>query len=45
MFEKIEVFAETLAASAGQSRRGFLGRLGKLAIGAAGVAGALLHQL
>ena len=42
MFEKIERFAETLATGAGQSRRGFLGHLGKGALGVAGVIGGLL---
>lgn len=42
MFEKIGRLAETLAASAGQSRRSFLGRLGKAALGATGLVGALL---
>src|SRR5689334_20865364 len=42
MFEKIERFAETLAISAGQSRRGFLGHLGKGVLGVAGVVGGLL---
>jgi hypothetical protein len=42
MFEKIGRFAETLATSAGQSRRGFLGHLGKGALGVAGVVGGLL---
>lgn len=42
MFEKIGRFAETLATSAGQSRRGFLGHLGKGALGLAGVVGGLL---
>ena len=42
MFEKIGRYAETVATSAGQSRRGFLGRLGQAALGAAGVVGALL---
>ena len=42
MFEKIERFAETLAISAGQSRRGFLGHIGKGALGVAGVVGGLL---
>jgi hypothetical protein len=42
MFEKIRRFAETLATSAGQSRRGFLGRLGKEAAGVAGLVGGLL---
>jgi hypothetical protein len=39
MFEKFGRFAETLATSAGQSRRGFLGRLGKGAMGVAGLVG------
>jgi hypothetical protein len=42
MFEKIGRYAERVAASAGQSRRGFLGRLGKGAVGLAGVVGGLL---
>ena len=42
MFEKIGRFAETLATSAGQSRRGFLGGLGKAALSVAGVVGGLL---
>ena len=42
MFEKIGRFAETLATTAGQSRRGFLGQLGKGALGIAGVVGGLL---
>ena len=42
MFEKINRYAEALATSAGQSRRGFLGRLGKGALGAAGLVGGLL---
>ena len=42
MFEKIGRFAETLATSAGQSRRGLLGRLGKGAAGVAGLVGGLL---
>jgi hypothetical protein len=42
MFEKIGRHAETLAASVGQSRRGFLGRLGRSALGVAGVMGGLL---
>jgi len=37
MFEKIGRYAETVATSAGQSRRGFLGRLGQAALGVAGV--------
>ena len=42
MFEKIGWIAETLAASGGQSRRGFLGRLGKGAAGVAGLVGGWL---
>jgi hypothetical protein len=42
MFDKIARCAETLATSAGQSRRGFLGRLGQAALGTAGVLGGLL---
>jgi hypothetical protein len=42
MFEKITNAAETLATSVAESRRGFLARLGKLALGAAGVVGGLL---
>ena len=42
MFEKIGRFAETLATSVGQSRRGFLGHLGKGALGMAGMIGGLL---
>jgi len=42
MFEKIEQFAETLATSAGESRRGFLGRLATGAWSVAGVLGGLL---
>ena len=42
MFEKVGRFAETLATSAGQSRRGFLGCLGKGALGVAGVVSGLL---
>ena len=42
MFEKIGRFAEMLATSAGQSRRGFLGHLGRGAMGVAGVVGGLL---
>jgi hypothetical protein len=34
--------AEKLAANVGESRRGFLGHLGKAALGAAGVVGGLL---
>jgi hypothetical protein len=40
MFEKIERYAENVATSAGQSRRGFLGR--QVALGVAGVVGGLL---
>jgi hypothetical protein len=42
MFEKIGRYAETVATSAGQSRRGFLGLLGKGALGVAGLVGGLL---
>jgi hypothetical protein len=42
MFEKIGRYAEAMATSAGQSRRGFLGRLGKGALGVAGAMGGLL---
>jgi len=42
MFEKIGRYAETVATSAGQTRRGFLGRLGRVALGAAGIVGGLL---
>jgi hypothetical protein len=42
MFEKIARYAEKVATSAGQSRRGFLGRLGNGALGVAGVVGGLL---
>jgi hypothetical protein len=42
MFDKIGRYAEAVAASAGQSRRGFLGRLGRAALGVAGVMGGLL---
>jgi hypothetical protein len=37
MFENISIVAEKLATNVGESRRGFLGRLGKVALGAAGV--------
>ena len=42
MFEKIGRYAETVATSAGQSRRGFLGLLGKGALSLAGLVGGLL---
>jgi hypothetical protein len=42
MFEKIERLADTLATSAGQSRRDFLGRLGTGAAAVAGLVGGLL---
>ena len=42
MFENISIAAEKLATNVGESRRGFLGSLGKVALGAAGVLGALL---
>jgi hypothetical protein len=42
MFENIARYAERVATSAGQSRRGFVGRLGKGALGVAGVVGGLL---
>jgi hypothetical protein len=42
MFEKVGRYAGTVATRAGQSRRGFLGRLGKRALGVAGVVGGLL---
>jgi hypothetical protein len=42
MFEKISRAAETVATRVSLSRRGFLGRLGKTALGAAGVLGGLL---
>jgi hypothetical protein len=42
MFEKIGRYAESAASAAGQSRRGFLGRLSKGALGAAGLVGGLL---
>jgi hypothetical protein len=43
MFERIGRYAEAVATSAGQSRRGFLGLLGKGALSLAGlVAGILL---
>jgi hypothetical protein len=42
MFEKIGRYAETVATSAGQSRRGFLGLLGKGALSLAGLVGGIL---
>jgi hypothetical protein len=42
MFDKIGRYAESVATSAAQSRRGFLGRLGQAALGAASLVGALL---
>jgi hypothetical protein len=42
MFEKIGRYAEKLATSAGQSRRGFLGLVGKGALSLASVVGGLL---
>jgi hypothetical protein len=42
MFEKISRYAETVATSAGQSRRGFLGLIGKGALSLASVVGGLL---
>ena len=41
MFEKIGRLAERAASKVSVSRRGFLGRLGKAALGAAGVVGGL----
>ena len=41
MFEKIGRLAEKAADSISVSRRGFLGRIGKAALGAAGVVGGL----
>ena len=41
MFAKIGRLAETAANNVSVSRRGFLGRLGKAALGAAGVVGGL----
>jgi hypothetical protein len=41
MFEKIGRVAENAANSVSMSRRGFLGRLGKAALAAAGVVGGL----
>jgi hypothetical protein len=41
MFEKLGRLAEAAASNIGESRRGFLGRLGKAALGAAGVLGGL----
>jgi hypothetical protein len=42
MFDKIGRLAEAAANSISVSRRGFLGRLGQVALGAAGVLGGLL---
>ena len=42
MFEKIGRLAERAANNVSVSRRGFLGRLGQVALGAAGVLGGLL---
>ena len=42
MFDKIGRYAETVATSAGQSRRGFLGLMGKRALSLAGLVGGLL---
>ncbi len=42
MFEKIGRYAEIVATSAGQSRRGFLGLLGKGALSLAGLVAGLL---
>jgi hypothetical protein len=42
MFDKIGQLAEAAANSISVSRRGFLGRLGNVALGAAGVLGGLL---
>jgi hypothetical protein len=42
MFEKIGQYAETVATSAGQTRRGFLEWLGNGAMGMAGLLGGLL---
>jgi hypothetical protein len=42
MFDKIGRYAEKLATSAGQTRRGFLGLMGKAALSLAGLVGGLL---
>jgi hypothetical protein len=42
MFDKIGRYAEAVATSAGQTRRGFLERLGKGAMSMAGLVGGLL---
>jgi hypothetical protein len=42
MIEKIGRFAESLASNVSASRRGFLGQLGKAALGVAGLVGGLL---
>ena len=42
MFEKIGQMAETMTTKVSLSRRGFFGRLGHAAVGAAGLVGVLL---
>jgi hypothetical protein len=42
MFDKIGQYAEAVATSAGQTRRGFLGLMGKAALSLASVVGGLL---
>ena len=42
MFDKIGQYAEAVATSAGQTRRGFLGLMGKAALSLAGLVGWLL---
>jgi hypothetical protein len=42
MFEKIGRYAEAVTIKAGQTRRGFLGRLGNGALGLAGLVGGFL---
>ncbi len=44
MFEKIGRLADGMASSMSTSRRGFLGRFGKTAMGAAGIMGAVMLQ-
>jgi hypothetical protein len=44
MFEEIGNAAEKLATKVSESRRGFLRRLGQVALGVAGVVGGLLAQ-